>query len=167
MSAPLQTLCQFLEDALTRQEQVRTAVKAQREAIIAQDTETLEARTADLTAVLEAIAAAEAERAARFGALCRELGAAGDSVSALIAVAPEPWKTRIAGLQRDIQASLNEARDIVRENNRLLRRALRRRDVCLQSITSRAGQAAPPQYTALGREHRTAGIAPAMLDSRG
>lgn len=162
----LQKLCELLEDELERQENVLAVCIAQGEAARARDIELLEARATALTRLIEDAVKAEPLRLQLVHEVVQSYGLQPEqqTLSGLIAAAPEPWSGRLALFQQRIREVLGQIRVKVRENNALVRRSLNRVNKTLNALMPpERGRA--PLYTASGSHGLSSG--PGFLDSRG
>lgn len=143
-----ENLLKWLEDAAERQENILAVCISQGEAARTRQMEALEARTAALQLLIQEAAEAEQERATLVKDAAAEAGLTEEvTLSKLIAVAPAEWAARLAQLQKRIGGVLQQTRGVVRENNFVVRRSLRRAEQIIQAI---APAAAPAGYAPQG-----------------
>ena len=122
----LEALCDHFDDEWERQEGVLRLCVAQGEAARARDLGSLEHHTAALSVLIQEAIDAERKRLE----LVQEVVAAYDlpaeaqTLSHLVEIAPEPWRTRMEEFQHGVRATLEETRRVVRSNNAVLRRGL-------------------------------------------
>ncbi len=84
----------------------------------------------------------------------------------LIEVAPQPWRLRLSEFQLKIRRTLDEIRDVVRENARYMRGSLRLIDEGLDVATGRSRLPAGG-YTAEGAAPSGRRQEPALIDAQG
>ena len=168
MEKVLDELCQVLQDELERQENVLAVCRAQGQAARARDAAHLEAKAAALCSLIRETVNAEQERLRLVRAVVERFGLPEEeqTMSGLIAAAPEPWKSRMRDIQVRIQKVLADVRRVVQENNRVIRRCL---GIVNESLVE-LGQYAPAgagNYDARGSEGQPARAGTALLDQRG
>lgn len=119
-------LCKDLDDEVERQETLLAVCRAQLDALNTRDLPAMESRTAALDLLVRETAHAAAARAGDIAIVARDLSLRPEqrTLSGLVAVAPSPWKERLAHVQGRLKIALNECRRIVRINARMLRRSL-------------------------------------------
>ena len=166
MNDALQHLCEVFEDELERQENVLRLCTLQEEAIRQRQPELLAARTQALNAVLYETAYAEQARlAAAYEAVCElQLQAEVQSLSGVIAASPEPWRSRLADVQRRLREVMHTSALIVRKNNRLLRCLMQTTQGTLRALG--AGSAESAGYTVQGYNAHSHGAADVRLLNR-
>jgi flagellar FlgN protein len=168
METILDELCGVLEDELERQENVLAVCRAQGEAAKARDVEYMEAKAAALCVLIRETVNAEQKRLRLVRLVVDEydLPEEEQTMSGLVATVPEPWKSRMGDTQARIQKILSEVRDVVQENNRVIRRCLNIVNGSLEEL----GQRVPGDsgnYDALGGERQSSSAGSALLDQRG
>lgn len=163
----LEALCEVFQDDLERQEDMLALCKAQGQAALAHDVEMIEARTEALSILIADAADSEKRRIALAAALVEGLRLPPEkqTLSALIELAPQPWKQRMTDFQKRMRELLEQTRDIVRSNGQVLRRSAKVVGEALDALTQCA-PAARGQYDARG-ESGAHGTPPAFLDQRG
>jgi len=163
-----ETLYFVLEDAVERQEKVLAACRVQGDAARSRDVEYLEAKTLDLVDLMKEAARADKMRAdlVKQIALQGGLGEPPENLTELTAIAPEPWQERLAGLQAQLQASLQETHRVVRANAVVMRAVLRVVGESLDTLEE-CWTAHARGYEADGRESAREHAAPKVLDRRG
>ncbi len=167
MSVALEKLCGVFEDELERQENVLRLCLLQEEAVMQRDSARLTTHTQALNLLLNETAAAEAERLriAREAVASLGLEEGHQSLSGVIAHAPEPWRARLADIQSQLKAVMGEASVVVRRNNRLMRRMLSTSSDTLRKL---AGDHGPSSgYSTLGAPLAERQGAPALLNQAG
>jgi hypothetical protein len=167
LASHLETLCAIFDAEAERQEILLDATRAQVAAAHARDIELLVARTRAMTLLVEETAAAEANRMDAVRAAVALLGLPSEDVtlSVLIGVVPEPWKSRLAEFQQRIRATMMATRQVVQENQAFLRRTARAATKALESATA-AVSARGGAYNHQGSDGpRESG--PSLLDRQG
>lgn len=163
----LNRLSAHFDELLERQENMLRVSRSQGEAVLAQDRETLEARTAALLVLIQENGQAEKERFELLKPVVEhfDLPLSRQTMSGLIQVLPEPWHSRFAGYQQRLRQVLQETRDQIRSNHLHLRRSMRvvgdavnlLADVLPQSTAAYSSQGDTPGKT----------TPPAFLDKKG
>lgn len=163
----LETLCEIFQDELDRQEDLLALCKLQGRAALEHDVELLEARTEAINALVAQAAGSEQQRLDLANALVTALGLPQEkhTLSGLIEVAPDPWRRRMAEFQARMRAVLAETREVVRQNNLVMRRSAKIVADALGVLTQCTPAAG--HYDARGGETTTPAQAPACLDQRG
>ena len=168
LAATLDQLCAHFDAELARQSDVLDACRAQGEAMRAHDMESLDAASKGLIVLMEDALAAEKERLR----LLREvvgplqLGPEHQTLTELIAAAPEPWRSRMQAFQTEIREVLGATRSEVRRHAGFLRRAGRILDRSVSAIIGCApeeGDAYDRDGKEPARGHRT----PALVNTLG
>ncbi|MFO7776008.1 MAG: flagellar protein FlgN [Candidatus Hydrogenedentota bacterium] len=169
MEQVLEALCQVFDAELERQQSVQSLVATQRAALLSGDRDTLEQTTQDIEHVIRNSVAAESERSHLVQELVDAYGLPPErhTLTGLIEVAPEPWRSRMAHFQGMLQSTLDETRRTVTDNNRLLRQSARWTQSCLDIIIEWAGEANTGRYDARGQGPAQVPCGPAMLDQKG
>ncbi len=168
MNELLGALCNQFEEELERQENVLAVCIAQGQAARLHDLEYLEAKTAALNVLIRETAEAERTRMAlveQVVSACA-LPPGRQTLTELIAVSSEPWKSRLQHFQTRMRATLSETARVVRENNDLIRRSLNVVNQALQSL-GQCIPAAPNAYDVRGGEVSGHHSGPAFMDQRG
>ena len=168
MDETLDALCEVFDRELERQRRIRDLAAGQHEAILAREAQRLESQTAELRTVIEETLDAEKERIALLKTLVGHMGLPEENqtLTGLIAAAPEPWKGRMARFQREIRSVMEESRALVRDNNRLLRFSLKWTNTCLSVLDQWFG-AGPADYDARGEPPSRTQQRPTVIDQRG
>lgn len=168
MEKTLDTLCDLLEDELERQQNVLALCVAQGQAARTHDLEYLEAKTAALGALIQEAVKAERERLHLVRQVVEDfqLPRAQQTLSDLIAAVPDPWKTRLCEFQGGIRAILAETSQVVRENNRIMRRSLHVVDEALNLMVD-CVPAASAAYDARGAEPVRSHREPHVINQQG
>ena len=169
MEQVFEALCRVFDSELERQQQVQSLVAAQRAALLNGERDTLEERTLDIEDIIRESAGAETERLSLIHQLVKAYGLPPErhTLTALIEVAPEPWRSHMAHFQGMMQSTLDETQRIVAENTRLLRHSARWTKSCLNIIIEWAGDTDMGRYDARGQEPVHVPCGPALLDQRG
>ena len=168
LAGQFEALCAVFDDDLERQENMLSLCRAQGRAAIEHDIELLEARTEAMTALVHEATESERLRVALATVLVQalRLPEAQQTLSGLIAVAPEPYRNRLADFQARIQVVLMDTREVVRANHLILRRSSRIVSDALEALVD----CTPPprgQYDARGDAPQGHSQQPALLDQRG
>ena len=168
MTSTLSALCDFFDDELERQENVLAVCIAQGQAARAHDLDALEAKTAALNLLLSEFVEAERERLRLVQQIVEEyeLPERRQTLSDVIALAPEPWKSRMQDFQERMQKTLRETRSEVLSNDRIMRGSLTIVDEALASLVSCVPESLG-NYDARGAEAQQHRLDPAMIDQRG
>lgn len=168
MSNLLNTLCDVLDEELRRQESVLAACRAQRGAVAAHDVDGLDVNTEALGALVRDVRDAEAGRLEVLRAVVDEYGLPREqqTLTELIRVVPEPWRTRLAGFQKSLRNILGETRRLIHENSRTIRRGLLIVDDCLARLVVGTGET-HKGYDDRGMELARALQGPAFIDQKG
>lgn len=142
-SQALQSLLDWLDDAIERQENLLAVCVAQGEAALAHNRPELEARNAALALLMREAADAERVRERRVLLAAEALGVGGECprLQSLIAAAPTPWNERLAEAQARLREVLNLTRVRVRENSFVVRRNLQRINQVFEAMVETAPQA--------------------------
>ena len=169
MEQALEALCRVFDAELERQQTVQSLVDAQRAALLNGDRATLEERTRNIDQIIHETAGADTERLRLVQELVNAYGLPPErqTLTGLIEVAPEPYRSRLAHFQGTMQSTLDETRRTVTDNNRLLRQSARWTKSCLDIIVEWAGETNTGRYDARGQGPAHVPCGPAMLDQRG
>lgn len=167
MSVALEKLCGVFEDELERQENVLRLCLLQEEAVMQRNPARLTTHTEALNFLLNEVAAAEGERLriAREAVEALGLKEGKQSLSGVIAHAPEPWRTRLAEIQAQLKTVMGEASVVVRRNNRLMRRMLLTSNETLRKLAG--DHESSCGYSTLGAPLAVRSGAPALLNQAG
>ena len=168
MNDTLDTLCAVLDDELERQETVLAVLEAQQEAIRVQDIEELEARTEALGELIREAVQADVERQCVLRQVVEhfDLPEERQTMTDLIAVAPEPWRSRMQDFQVQVRDVVKKTQEFARANRRVLRHSLQVVDHCMDAL-HQCQTAVGADYDANGHEPRPAVRSPALLDKKG
>ncbi len=161
-------LCEIFDDELERQRNVLDVCLAQGAAARARDVEHLEAKTTALAILIQEAVEAEAHRMEVVQRLVEHyrLPVEQQTLSGLIAVAPEPWKSRMREFQTEIRKVLESVKSVARENDALIRQSIHHVNEALNTLAECVEK--PRQgYNARGAKLGAAAIQPAMIDRQG
>lgn len=164
----LERLCTLFAEELERQETVLAVTTAQGLAVRAHDLEGLEAKTAALQVLIVETAAAEAERLC----LVREIVDAfalpveRQTLSDLIEMVDEPYRSRLRHFQTRMRETLAQSRRVVRENSRIFRHSIKVLDGALDTLSPCILQE-EGAYDQQGREPLRRRPEPSFIDHRG
>lgn len=164
----LDTLCGLFQDELERQELVLAVLRSQQEAALAQDAPAVESKTAALQALIEESVHAEGQRHPVLRRVVEHyaLPVERQTLSELIRVTPEPWRSRITDFQTRIRATVAKTQALVRENGGVFRRSLKIVDECLD-ILDCAAKTDAARYDAHGIRRGRVERGPIAIDARG
>lgn len=164
----LDELCALFDEELARQENVEQLCRAQGEAARAQDPEGLEAHSQALSILISEAVKSEKARIRVSEAVVSQLGLSSSeqTLTELIARTPEPWKRRMVEFQTRIKAVLESTREAVRDNAGYIRECLRVVNGALGTFTGQ-DDAKAMSYDAEGKEARSTGRRPALIDAQG
>jgi hypothetical protein len=169
MDKLLDRLCDTLDAELVRQETILTICRKKSDAIRALDMEALEARTAALETVLHETFEAESERhgvmrevVARFG-----LPEEGETLSGLIEVVPEPWKSRLQHFQRQLKETLDATQAVTRAYARECRQYLQLTGRQFARFGFDSDERKAGLYGPQGMRPGVRGVSSALVDQRG
>lgn len=162
------TLCEIFDDELERQRNVLDVCLAQGAAARARDVQHLEVKTAALAILIQEAVEAEAHRMDIVQRVVERyrLPVEEQTLSGLIAVAPEPWKSRMRDFQKEIRRVLESVKKVVRENEAIIRQSI---DHVNQAVNTFAECVENPRqgYDARGGMRSIATMQPAMIDRQG
>ena len=168
MTSLLEALCYLLDDEVERQENILMLCRAQGDAARRHDIERLEAQTGSLVPLLQEAAQGEVLRSRLLSQIACETSLSNPrpSMSDLISVAEEPWRSRLRRLQTRFHETLEATRDVVRGNAGVLRGSLR---VIAQAMATldHCVMTQGPAYTAAGAGPAGGSAEPTMIDRRG
>ena len=161
----LDSLCTLLEDEQERQDNVLALCIAQGQAARGHDVDTLEARTAALNICIEESTHSEKERLALLREVVHyyELPVEKQTMTHLLNIVPEPWRSRLADFQKHLSATLEETARTVRQNNRTMRHSIKIVNDALSCITNFN----TPHYDDRGEERQSVSANPNVIDQRG
>lgn len=161
----LAALCDLLEDELERQHNVLETVKAQGLAARAQNLAELDKRTAALSLLMHESLRSEQERLRLLRPVVECFGLTGteQTLSNLVAAAPEPWKTRLGEFQQALKRTVAASREQIHRNATVMRTTLKRVDTAMDSVFPDQNG---PRYTSGGTDVRNERAA-TMLDAMG
>lgn len=168
MDQLLNTLCNLLDDEVERQENVLAVCNAQRDAVLARDLDSLAARTSALELLIRESITAQAKRHDTLRPIVDRFGLepGRQTMTHLIEAAPEPWKTRLHGLQKRMRETVEKTRVAVRANAKVTRRSKRMTDGLIRALRQEH-QRYQDEYTALGAEKSSRSGNPVLMDQRG
>ena len=126
MDKLFEKLSELFDQELERQENILAVCQAQRNAARAHDLEYLEAKTAALVILIREGAQAEVERHELLRRIVAHyaLPVERQTLTDLIHVAPEPWRSRFHEFQFRLRATLARTRSLVRDSAHSMRRSL-------------------------------------------
>lgn len=164
----LDELCAHFDAELARQRAVLESCRAQGEAMRDHDLESLDTASQRLVLLMEDALAAEKERLRLLRDVVGPFGLEGDgqTLTALIASSPEPWRSRMQAFQREIREVLAATRAEVHRHAGFLRRAGRIIDRSVSAIIGSApahGDAYDKEGKEPAQRHRT----PALVNTLG
>ncbi len=169
MNTLLDRLCDALDDELLRQETLLAICRKKREAIRALDVGPLEAHTAALETVLRETFEAEDTRHRLLHEAVERMGLPPEkhTLSQLIAVLPEPWKSRLDYFQCQLRKTLETTQAVTRAYSRELRHYLRLTQtqfarLGLESKEQKAGLYGPRAW-----KPEMTSVSSALVDQRG
>ena len=168
MENMLDTLCEVLDEELERQENVLVVCQAQSEAVAAHDIEYLTSVTEALCVLVRDAKEAERRRLEVLRHVVEEydLPKERQTLSALIAAVPDPWRRRLREFQTALRATVNETRDLLRRNWPSIRRSLRTVSDCLSALEPAESRLHQP-YDVRGDAPLGSRREPAFVDQRG
>ena len=168
LTATLDRLCAHFDAELERQGAVLEGCRTQGEAMRAHDMESLDAASKGLMVLMEDALAAEKERLRLLHEVVGplQLGADHQTLTELIAAAPEPWSSRMQAFQTEIREVLGATRSEVRRHAGFLRRAGRILDRSLSAITG-CTPAEGDAYDREGKESARGQRTPALVNTLG
>ncbi len=163
----LDRCCAALDAEILRQDRVLALCQEQGRAARTRDIDALEAASRDLAKTMDTVLRAEAIRLAAVMDAARGLGLSPEDLrlSRLIGRAPEPWRTRLAELQRRLKSVVTVTQRVVEANGRYLFDGARTAERLLAEVIGEA--AAPEAYTREGRSPSTKPKAHALLNVAG
>lgn len=168
MEQELEQLCILFDNDLERQENILAVCMAQGKAARAHDLEYLEAKTAALNALIRDAVDAERERLELVRRLvdAYQLTPERQTLSDLIAIAPDPWKTRLREFQTRMKHVLMDTRQVVHGNTQVIRRSLGVVNEAMKTLLD-CLPSTPGNYDGKGEEIGSMAANPAMIDTRG
>ena len=169
MNLLLNELCNVLEDELERQENMLAVCIAQGRAARAHDLEYMEAKTAALNLLIEECSAAEPARLRLIqqAAGTFHLFNENHTLTELIQVAPEPWKSRLQHVQTRMRVTLWATKKRVVDNREVFQRALGVVNEAMESVSQCLLANKPGIYDVHGGGKSDLRVGPAVLDQRG
>ncbi len=164
----LDELCAYFDAELERQRAVLDACRAQGEAMRNHDLESLDTASQRLMVLMEEALAAEKGRLRLLREVVGPFGLEEDrqTLTALIAASPEPWRSRMQAFQTEIREVLAAIRTEVRRHAGFLRRAGRILDRSVSAIIGSA-PAHGGAYDKEGKEPAQRHRAPALVNTLG
>lgn len=164
----LEALCDLFDDELERQENIFAILVAQASAARTHDIEFLEAKTEALTALIQEAIIDEQKRLCLMQKIVNQyqLPVERQTLTELILIAPDPWKTRMKDFQTRMCTLLEDTRTVVRKGNRAMRRSLKTVNEALAALL----QCIPAEhaYDQRGEDiGHTATAVPNLIDQRG
>ncbi len=168
MNELFETLCDLLDDEVERQENVLTVCNAQREAVIARDLDAIAARTGALEVLIRDSIQAQTERHKILRPIVEHFGLEPEqqTMTHLIEVTPEPWKTRLADLQTRMRSTVEKTRLAVRANAKVARRSKRMTDDLIRALRHEHRHQ-QNGYCEHGTEEAAGTGTPVLMDRRG
>lgn len=164
----LDSLCDYFDEELERQQNVLVVCRAIGLAARSQDLEYLEAKTEALQLLLREAMESEETRLALVADVVDwyELPVEEQTLSSLIDVVPMPWEQRMREFQVLMRATLESTRRLVRENNQVLRRSM---GVVNQTLSALAlcQPESPGHYNNQGDDASRLRSMPSLIDQRG
>ena len=168
MKDVLKDLCELFDDELERQENMFAILTAQASAAKTHDIEYLEAKTEALNALIQEAIVDEQKRLCLMQKIVDQyqLPVERQTLSELILIVPEPWKSRMKDFQLQMCTLLDDTRSVVRQGNRSMRRSLKTVNEALTALM----QCVPAEhaYDHKGEEvgHSSSG-SPNLIDQKG
>jgi hypothetical protein len=164
----LERLCEIVEDEAERQENVLAVCRAQHAAVLSNDAQELEARTAALAALIRDAAEAEGERLQVVGEVVEhyQLPAERQTMTQLVRMAPVPWRNRLREAQRRLQIAMRTSRGLTRSTGRALRWSAQAVERCIGGLKDAQGVSSQ-SYSAGGEVQTPAYSRPAFVDQKG
>jgi hypothetical protein len=168
LKATLDALCSLFDDELERQQTLLALCVSQGKAAQTHDLEYLEAKNSAIAILLRDAEQAECERTCLVDIVAAAYGLPNDRqrLSAMIAVIPDPWKSRMRDFQICARAVLANIQRTANENARIIRLSMQVIHESL-SLVVKCMKPAQAQYDARGAEASRAGNAPSLIDHRG
>ncbi len=166
-----ETLCELFDDELERQENILLLCRKQGRAVRDNDTEALLEGTEALQNLTQEAADAEAQRRRLLEQVAGgyELPSDQQNLSGLIAVTPEPWKTRMRESQRRLRDVLREIEQAVQDNAQLLSASLEVVNNAIGAFEGAVKAIPDDTYTERGTTSAGNGLdeIPALIDQKG
>lgn len=168
MNELLATLCDLLDEELERQENILAVCRAQGKAAQGRNVADLESKTAALNALISEAGAVERTRSKLMLQTVEAFGLPPErqTLTHLIEVAPEPWKSRLKHFQERLRSTLHQTSRVVRGNSLLFRRSLNAIGKAFRMLRQ-CFPAAPSSYDVRGGEIAGRQLGPAVIDQRG
>lgn len=166
-SRALERCCAVLEAEIERQEHVLDICREQGRAARARDIDALESATRDLARAVNSVMHAEAERIAVIADSARGLGIVPHDLrlSRLVRLAPQPFRSRLIGIQRRLRTVVSVTRHVVEANGRLFFESVRTADSLMAQLLGEAPR--PDTYSRDGRNPNAPPRANALLNLAG
>lgn len=168
MEKLLETLCDLLDDEIERQGNVLAVCNAQREAVFVRDLDAISARTEALSTLIRDSIQAQTKRHETLKPIVEHFGLPPQeqTMTHLVAVTPEPWKTRLRDIQVRMQQTIEETRRAVRANAKVMRRSKRINDSLIDALRNEH-QKSRTGYNSSGSDYATRTEQPVLVDHRG
>lgn len=168
MDTALEELCDVFQDEVERQHAVLGLLQSQLDAARLHDAPALELKTKALNSLIMEAKTAETRRLGAVQELVARyaMPVERQTMTELIAAIPEPYKSRLAHLQRHLRAILLETKSLVRESGIVIRASLRVADKYVR-VVSEAFNAENSGYGAGGRDIGAHLRTAVLLDHRG
>jgi len=163
----LDDLCALLDDELERQENIHQVALSQKEAALARDSASLEARTRAMQLLVLETLEVEKQRINLVTDVVKilEIPSTMQSLTGLIELAPQPWSRRLAYFQKRFNEVILETRSIIRDNNKFISLNLRQIDQVLNVLTKQNNT--EQAYSATGTVNYKHKSNPFLMDQRG
>jgi hypothetical protein len=147
----LERCCAVLEAEISRQDRVLALCQEQGRAARLHDIDALEAASRALADTMNSVLRAEATRVAAVMDAARGLGITPEHLrlSSLIGHAPDPWRSRLADLQRRLRTVVGVTQSVVEANGRFLRDGARTAERLLAEVLGE--EMVPNAYDREGR----------------
>ncbi|MBI2423469.1 MAG: hypothetical protein HYV27_11630 [Candidatus Hydrogenedentes bacterium] len=168
MDLLLEALCDHFDDELERQQTILEVCRAQGHAARAHNRAALEDRAVALALLIQEATLAEKRRLELLRQLVDALNLPLErqTLSGLIAAIDHPWKLRMQEFQLQMRGTLAATKEIVRENNLVLRRSLRIVNQALSRVAP--AWAGEQHYTHSGAANARTGVAlPGRINQQG
>lgn len=168
MDALMDTLCDLLDDEVERQENVLAVCNAQRDAVFARDLDALSARTSALEILIRESIQAQSKRIETLKPIVDHFGLQPEhqTMTNLIDVSPEPWKSRLQELQQRLRETVERIRVAVRANAKVTRQSKRVTDDLIRALRQEH-QHHQQGYSDRGTAPAGQGGNPVLMDQRG
>ena len=168
MKDVLEAICELFDDELERQENIFAILVAQASAAKTHDIEFLEAKTEALNSLIQEAIIDEQKRLCLMQKIVNQyqLPPERQTLTELIQIVPDPWKSRMKEFQSQMCSLLEDTRAVARKGNRSMRRSLKTVNEALTALM----QCVPAEHTYDGRGEEIAHPAatnPNLIDQRG